>query len=119
MPAKPRKFYLAQLAGIADAVSLKKKLAGRFIGHGDARITKAAAAYALQALFFSVTDGEAFCDDKDFLFYNAHWQEELVYMLERLELCAHHRIIANKFNKAQSNRGSFQQPHAACSIFDY
>jgi hypothetical protein len=103
-PAKPREFYLAQLAGIADAVSLKKKLADRFIDYGDDRIARAAAAYALQALFFFVTDGEPFCDDKDCLLYNAHWQEELVHILERGELCARHRKMANKFNKAKANR---------------
>lgn len=103
-PAKPREFYLAQLAGIADIVSLKKKLARRFIDYGDARLTKAAAAYTLQVLFFFVTGGEPFCDDKDCLLYNAHWQEDLVHMLKREELCASHKKMANKFNKAQAKR---------------
>lgn len=99
-PAKPREFYLSQLAGMADAASLKKKFAGRFIDYGDPRMDKAAAAYALQALFFFVSNGEPFCDDKSCLLYNAHWQEELTSMIEKWRLCARHRQAANKFNKA-------------------
>jgi hypothetical protein len=99
-PAKPREFYLAQFGGMADAASLKKKFAGKFVDYGDPRMDKAAAAYALQALFFFISDGEPFCDDKSCLLYNAHWQEELVGMIEKWRLCTRHRQSANKFNKA-------------------
>jgi hypothetical protein len=98
-PAKPREFYLAQF-GITDVASLKKKFAGRFVDYGDPRMDEAAAAYALQALFFFVSNGEPFCDDKSCLLYNAHWQEELIGMIEKWKLCSRHRQSANKFNKA-------------------
>ncbi|HEX2615341.1 MAG TPA: DUF6775 family putative metallopeptidase, partial [Nitrososphaera sp.] len=63
------------------------------------RVTAAAAVYALQAIFFFVTDGEPFCENKDCLLFNAHWQEELVRILEKPRLCSRHHDMANKFNK--------------------
>lgn len=98
-PAKPREFYVAQLGGIADVARLKKQFAGRFIDYGDAKMTDAVAAYALQALFFFVSGGEPFCEDKACLLYNAHWQEELLLMIEKGRLCDLHMQMANKFNK--------------------
>ena len=99
-PAKPREFYLAQLGGFADIANLKKKFAGRFIDYGDdAKMAAAAAAYALQAIFFFVSDGEPFCEDRACRLFNAHWQEDLVRMLEKPALCSRHQEMANKFNR--------------------
>jgi hypothetical protein len=95
-PAKPKEFYLPQF-GMADVVSLKKKFSGRFIDHGD-DMTAAATAYALQALFFFVADGEPFCKDRNCMLYNAHWQEELIGIIMKGTLCGRHRQMANKFN---------------------
>jgi hypothetical protein len=97
-PAKPKEFYLAQLSMI-DVASLKKRFAGRFIDYGDAKMSDAAAAYGLQALFFFIAGGEPFCKTKSCLLYNAHWQEELLHIIEKKRLCAKHRQMANKFNK--------------------
>jgi hypothetical protein len=102
-PAKPKEFYLAQFGGMADLGSLKKKFAGRFIDYGD-DMTAAGTAYALQALFFFVADGEPFCDDRNCRLYNAHWQEELMHMAEKEALCRRHRQMANKFNKKAGRR---------------
>jgi len=97
--AKPREFYLAQLGGIReDSADLKKKFAGRFIDHDDKeKITEASINYALQAIFFFITDGEPFCVDKGCRLFNAHWQEELIHMVCKRKLCAHHRNLVNKF----------------------
>jgi hypothetical protein len=97
-PAKPREFYLAQLGGISDLARLKKEFAGRFIDYDDPKITDAAVVYALQALFFFVSEGQPFCSNKKCFLYNAHWQEELLYMIENKTLCDNHRKMANKFN---------------------
>jgi putative metallopeptidase DUF6775 len=105
-PAKPKEFYLAQLGGMADA-GLKKQFAGRFIDYGDGRMTAVATLYALQVLFFFVTDGEPFCNDNDCRLYNAHWQEELIHMIEKGALCARHKRMASKFNNKGSGRKSF------------
>ena len=101
-PAKPREFYLAQLGGMTDVGSLKKRFAGRFIDYDDDRMTAVATLYALQALFFFVADGEPFCDDKACRLYNAHWQEELIDLIENGSFCAHHERMANKFNNNRS-----------------
>lgn len=97
-PAKPREFYLAQLHGMSDIARLKKELAGRFVDYGDPRITQAAVVYALQALFFFVTEGEPFCDNNECLLYNAHWQEELLRIIINDAFCANHKKMVNKFN---------------------
>jgi len=99
-PAKPREFYL----GMTDIGSLKKKFAGRFIDYGDDRMAAAAACYALQAVFFFVADGEPFCEDKGCLLFNAHWQEDLVRILEKPRLCAKHQAMVNKFNSEPISR---------------
>jgi hypothetical protein len=106
--AKPREFYLSQLGGTvpaADISSLKKKFAGRFIDYDDDdRITAASINYALQAVFFFITGGEPFCNNKDCRLYNAHWQEDLIHTIEKGILCSHHRNLANKFFK-ESDKG--------------
>lgn len=103
-PAKPKEFYLAQLGGMIDARNLKKQFAGRFIDYGDDRITAAAALYVLQALFFFIADGEPFCKNKSCILYNAHWQEELIRLVEKEALCTRHKQMANKFNKRMGRR---------------
>jgi hypothetical protein len=89
---------------MVDVGSLKKKFAGRFIDYGDDMMAAAATAYALQALFFFVTDGEPFCDGESCMLYNAHWQEELIRLIEKGALCGRHRQMANKFNKRSARR---------------
>ena len=108
--AKPREFYLAQLLGgmAADNGSLKKKFAGRFIDYDDEdKITAASINYALQAIFFFITSGEPFCNNKDCRLLNAHWQEDLIHTIEKRTLCRHHRNLANKLSKGQPRAGRF------------
>jgi hypothetical protein len=98
--AKPREFYLAQLGCMtADNGNLKKKFAGRFIDYDDAeKITAASINYALQAIFFFITSGEPFCNNKDCRLFNAHWQEDLIHTIEKRTLCSHHMNLANKLS---------------------
>jgi hypothetical protein len=96
-PAKPREFYMAQMAGFADFA--KKQFAGRFIDYGDERMTAAVSIYSLQAAFFFATGGEPFCDNKDCLLFNAHWQQDLVRIVAKPKLCSRHAKLASKFNE--------------------
>lgn len=108
--AKPREFYLAQMLGgmAADNGSLKKKFAGRFIDYDDEdKINAASINYALQAIFFFITSGEPFCNNKDCRLLNAHWQEDLIHTIEKRTLCSHHRNLANKLSKGQPRAGRF------------
>ncbi|HLG37586.1 MAG TPA: DUF6775 family putative metallopeptidase [Nitrososphaera sp.] len=103
-PAKPRGFYLAQQGNLAEVGNLKKRFAGRFIDYGEGRVTAAATVYVLQALFFFITSGEPFCRNKKCSLYNAHWQEELIEIVEKGRLCSRHSQMANKFNKGSARR---------------
>lgn len=107
--AKPREFYLARLGvRAADNGSLKKKFAGRFIDYDDKdKITAASINYSLQAIFFFITGGDPFCNNKDCRLFNAHWQEDLIHMIEKRILCSHHRNMANKFSVGQPRAGRF------------
>ncbi len=97
-PAKPREFYFALSLG-QDAESAKKSVASRFLDYGDKRIVQAASNFALQAIFFFLTDGEPFCDDTRCRLFNAHWQEDLIRTLEKPMLCQKHAQVADKFNR--------------------
>ncbi len=107
--AKPREFYLAQLGGTAaDKDSLKKKFTGRFIDYDDeVKITAASTNYVLQAIFFFITGGEPFCNNKDCRLFNAHWQEDLIHTIRKRTLCSYHRNLANKLLKDQPRAGKF------------
>lgn len=97
-PAKPREFYFNLSFGM-DAESAKKSIAGRFLDYGDAKTVKAATNFALQAMFFFLTDGEPFCDHPTCRLFNAHWQEDLINTLKSPVLCINHRKTADKFNR--------------------
>ena len=103
-PAKPREFYVAQLGNMAEVGNSKMPFAGRFIDYEESRITAAASVYALQSLFFFITSGEPFCKNKKCSLYNAHWQEELIGMIEKGGLCNQHWQMADLFNKRSTKR---------------
>jgi len=100
-PAKPREFYLKRRLGIPLEV-LKDEFRGRFVDHGDPRLTEVLKGYAVQALIFHIT-GNPFCDDPDCRLYNAHWQEELIRaQLEGgHEFCKNHRRFLNRLGCLQ------------------
>lgn len=95
-PAKPQEFYLKRRLGIPLEV-LKNEFRGRFIDHGDPRLTEVIKGYAMQALFFQMT-GNPFCEDPDCRLYNAHWQEELLraQLDGKYEFCEEHRKFLNR-----------------------
>lgn len=97
-PARPKEYYF--LSGPwADPESLKKQFVGRIIDHGEERLDRAVLLYISQAIFFFVTDGMPFCDDKSCRLYNAHWQEDLISNLSNSAFCRHHDLILKKFNE--------------------
>jgi hypothetical protein len=95
-PAKPREFYLKKRLGIPLGI-LKNEFRGRFVDHGDPRLTEVMKGYVMQALFYHMT-GNPFCDDPDCRLYNAHWQEELIraQLDGKYEFCRNHLRFLNR-----------------------
>ena len=108
-PAKPKEWYIKQMQlatynigrdgddendGISSSNEKEK-----YLDYGDYRINFAAVGYALQALFFFITEGNPFCNDINCRLYNAHWQEELIHsQIQSQRLCDEHAIMLHQFN---------------------
>lgn len=92
-PAKPKEFYIKKQMGV-PVESLKKEYQGRFVDHGDLRMTEVLKGYAMQALFFHLS-GEPFCEDPDCRLFNSHWQEEVLHsqVNGQYEFCPKHEAI--------------------------
>jgi hypothetical protein len=103
-PAKPRQFYLKRRLGIPLEI-LKNEFRGRFIDHGDPRLTETIKGYVMQALFYHMT-GNPFCDDPDCRLYNAHWQEELIraQLDGDYEFCRVHLRFLNRLAAPRKGR---------------
>jgi hypothetical protein len=105
---KPKEWYIKQmLPAIYDidnngeehnnAISSSKSK--KYLDYGDYRINIAVVGYALQALFFFITEGEPFCNDINCKLYNAHWQEELIQsQIQNERLCKEHSALLHQFN---------------------
>ena len=106
-PAKPREYYLLKQQytslGMQDAaaVGLDAEFRGRFIDHGDERLTEAMKGYVLQAIMHGLR-GDPFCEDKGCRLYNAHWQQELINaQLEGpYEFCPPHEEMLRQLREA-------------------
>jgi hypothetical protein len=98
-PAKPKGFYLKKQMGVPVEL-LKEEYEGRFLDHGDLRITEVLKGYAMQALFFHLS-GEPFCENPDCRLFNSHWQEEVLHsqLDGRYELCPKHEAILKELRK--------------------
>jgi hypothetical protein len=108
-PAKPKEWYVKQMlvaaygigVGERDENDLISSSSGRkdYLDYGDRRINFAAVGYALQTLFFFMTEGDPFCNDINCRLYNAHWQEELIYsQIQSKRLCNEHDELLHRFN---------------------
>lgn len=98
-PAKPKAFYLKRQMGVPVEL-LKEEYEGRFLDHGDLRMTEALKGYVMQALFFHLT-GEPFCEDPDCRLFNSHWQEEVLrsQLHGRYEFCPKHETILKELRE--------------------
>lgn len=92
-PAKPKEFYLRKQMGTPIEL-LKEEYQGKFLDHGDSRMTEVLKGYAMQALLFYLT-GDPFCEDRDCRFFNSHWQEEVLHsqINGQYEFCPRHESI--------------------------
>jgi hypothetical protein len=83
---------------------LKEEYQGRFLDHGDLRITEVLKGYAMQALFFNLS-GEPFCEDPDCRLFNSHWQEEVLHAQidGQYEFCPRHEAMLNELKTRVAN----------------
>lgn len=95
-PAKPRAYYISMYQSTSQGLNLdalKEQFKGRFLDYHDKNLSKVVRGYALQAIFYYLTT-EPFCDSKDCILNNAHWQEDLIHaQIELGKLCNTHQII--------------------------
>ena len=101
-PAKPRKYYLASYENITRGLNLdsvKNQFRGRFLEFHDKNLGRVVRGYALQAIFYYLTS-KPFCESKDCMLYNAHWQEELLHsQIEISSLCENHQKILDELRQ--------------------
>ncbi|HEX5457252.1 MAG TPA: DUF6775 family putative metallopeptidase [Candidatus Nitrosotalea sp.] len=101
-PAKPRAYYIIMQHSMSQGLnidSLKEQFKGKFLEYHDDKLDKVVQGYALQAIFYHLT-GEPFCDSKDCILYNAHWQEDLIHAQINLgKLCGRHQEILESIIK--------------------
>lgn len=101
-PAKPRAYYIAMYQSITQGLnldSLKDQFKDKFLEYHDKNLGKVMRGYALQAIFYYLT-GEPFCDSKDCILNNAHWQEDLIHtQIELGRLCDAHQKILESIKK--------------------
>jgi hypothetical protein len=97
-PARPREYYFDLLRGSSQQ-DAEGKIRGRFLSVGDSRLDAVAAGMALQAVFYSLLDGEPFCLNSNCRLFNAHWQEELIHaQLISKSLCTYHSGVLATYN---------------------
>ncbi len=101
-PAKPRAYYIIMQHSMSQGLNLdalKDQFRGKFLEYHDTNLDKVVRGYALQAIFYHLTS-EPFCDSKDCMLHNAHWQEELIHAQIYLgRLCMNHQRILESIKK--------------------
>jgi hypothetical protein len=96
-PAKPRDYYFKMM--LSDLLNLsneeiKTKFNGRFIDYGDPSVFCAALGFAVQAVFYFLTDGDPFCIENTCTLYNSHWQEEMIRaQVKTPKFCEYHETL--------------------------
>jgi len=102
-PAKPKGYYFKHM--LKDMLSISSKeieneFAGTFVSYDDRRLMQVATGYAIQAIFYFLTNGNPFCTQYPCRLFNSHWQEELIYtQVKNPVLCKEHlRLMAQAGN---------------------
>lgn len=103
-PAKPRAYYIGMHHSMTQGLNLdalKEQFKGKFLEYHDRNLDKVVRGYALQSIFYYLTS-EPFCDSKDCILNNAHWQEDLIHaQIELGKLCDTHQKILESMKKRE------------------
>jgi hypothetical protein len=96
-PAKPKDYYFKMM--LSDLLNLsneeiKTEFKERFIDYGDPSVFCAALGFAVQAVFYFLTDGDPFCIENTCTLYNSHWQEEMIRaQVKTPKFCEYHETL--------------------------
>lgn len=96
-PAKPRDYYFKMM--LSDLLNLSNKeikteFNERFIDYGDPSVFCAALGFAVQAVFYFLTDRDPFCIENTCTLYNSHWQEEMIRaQVKTPKFCEYHETL--------------------------
>lgn len=88
-PARPREYYFIKgglLRSGGDLSELDTMYKGRFVEYDDPKTSSIMCSYALQAVYYDLT-GNEFCEDPGCCLYNSHWQEEVLNVQYRGNIC--------------------------------
>lgn len=97
-PAKPRQYYIDRMINARIGRDAgETKYAGAFLEYHDKRLAAVSRIYFLQALLYYVS-GEPFCDMRDCMLYNSHWQSELLHSQRTGMLCKKHKSLLESVN---------------------
>ena len=73
---------------------IKTKFNGRFVDYGDPSVFCAALGFAVQSVFYFLTDGDPFCIENTCTLYNSHWQEEMICaQVKTPKFCEYHETL--------------------------
>lgn len=105
-PAKPKQYYIDMIACYSKKrmQEINSKYKGEFLEYHDPRLGDVVKGYILQAIVYYYTE-ESFCKDKECRLFNAHWQEDLLYIqITSKKLCKKHSDIIKRLkNKSCAN----------------
>ena len=102
-PARPRAMYVARMMGITDDEA-RKKYIGRYLEHGDARLSEIVKGLSAQAVFYNLT-GDPFCEKESCRLFNARWQEQLVEAQIRSgRFCEQHGRFLKELRRTKTKR---------------
>lgn len=109
-PARPREYYLSKQAlgsmGITSSAEkhLQENFSGRFLEQDDDRMPEVLRGISLQALFYN-DSLEPFCENRDCVLFNAHWQEDMIHaQIESGKLCEKHSSRLEKLRGGEPVR---------------
>ncbi len=103
-PAKPKEYYKIKQNLLRQNITtidefIPEDLKQKYLKYNDPWLTEVLKGYAMQAIFYQVTNNP-FCPEQYCRLFNAHWQEEVIQaQLTEPEFCYEHQELLQKLDK--------------------
>jgi hypothetical protein len=82
----------------------RKKYIGRYLEHGDERLSGVAKGLAAQAVFYHLT-GQPFCEKEACRLFNARWQEQLLEaQVKSGKFCEQHGRFLKELRRVRAKK---------------